>query len=89
MWTTQPATFEGKYYAIHDAYCSPQPSPTIPILIGGGGEQRTLAVVARYADWWNVSWTGIDTYRTYVEEFERACSEVQRDPATVRRVMRW
>jgi alkanesulfonate monooxygenase SsuD/methylene tetrahydromethanopterin reductase-like flavin-dependent oxidoreductase (luciferase family) len=44
-----------------------------------------LRVAARYADWWNVSWTGIDTYRLYVQEFERACSEVQRDPATLRR----
>ena len=33
--------------------CVPQPSPKIPLLIGGGGEQRTLALVARYADWWN------------------------------------
>src|SRR5438067_5339904 len=44
-----------------------------------------LQVAARYADWWNVSWTGIDTYRLYLEEFEHACTEVQRDPATVRR----
>jgi alkanesulfonate monooxygenase SsuD/methylene tetrahydromethanopterin reductase-like flavin-dependent oxidoreductase (luciferase family) len=47
LWTSQPATFEGKYYQIRDDYCEPRPSPPIPILLGGGGEQRTLALAAR------------------------------------------
>jgi alkanesulfonate monooxygenase SsuD/methylene tetrahydromethanopterin reductase-like flavin-dependent oxidoreductase (luciferase family) len=37
------------------------------------------------ADWWNVSSTGIADYRLLAQEFERACAEVGRDPATVRR----
>ena len=40
---------------------------------------------AEYADGWNVSSTGAERYRRMAEEFERACAEVGRDPATVRR----
>ncbi len=54
LWTESPASFEGKYYRIENAYCSPKPNPIPPLLIGGGGEQLTLRVVAKYADWWNV-----------------------------------
>jgi len=45
-----------------------------------------LRLTARHADWWNVSSTGIKVYRGYLREFERACAEIGRDPATVRRV---
>src|SRR5215510_4027903 len=41
MWTEEPfASFEGKYYQIHNAYCNPKPiqKPTPPILVGGSGE---------------------------------------------------
>ena len=42
-------------------------------------------VEANSADWCYIGWTGIGRYREYVAEFERACSEVGRDPASVRR----
>ena len=83
MWTTQPATFEGKYYAIHDAYCSPQPTPAIPILIGGGGEQRTLAVVARYADWWNFNSCPLAEYRHKLDVLKQHCERIGRDPGDI------
>ncbi|HZT98214.1 MAG TPA: LLM class flavin-dependent oxidoreductase, partial [Ktedonobacteraceae bacterium] len=73
-----------KHYQVVDAWCEPKPEP-VPTIMVGAFQPRMMRVTARYADWWNVSWTGIETYRKYVEEFERACGEVQRDPATVRR----
>jgi len=44
-----------------------------------------LRVAARHADWWDVSSASIGDYRRYLQEFERACQEVGRDPKTVRR----
>ena len=52
MWTESPATFEGEYYQVTDAFCEPRPDPQPPILIAGEGEQYLLRAVARHADWW-------------------------------------
>lgn len=85
MWTQEQATFEGTHYRVRQAQCEPKPHPTPTIMVGAFGP-KMLRLTARHADWWNVSSTGIDAYRAYVQEFERACAEVGRDPATVRRV---
>jgi alkanesulfonate monooxygenase SsuD/methylene tetrahydromethanopterin reductase-like flavin-dependent oxidoreductase (luciferase family) len=84
LWTQEGATFEGKHYQVREAWCEPKPDPVPPIMVGAF-KPKMLRLAARHADWWNVSSTGIATYRTYVQEFERACAEVGRDPATVRR----
>lgn len=62
----------------------PRPDPMPPIMVGAFKPQM-LRLTARHADWWNVSSTGIKAYRAYQQEFERACAEIGRDPATVRR----
>lgn len=84
LWTEPGATFHGRYYRIEQAGCEPRPHPLPPIVIGGS-KPRMLRLVARHADWWNVSWTGIDDYRAQAAELERACAEVGRAPATLRR----
>ncbi len=55
MWTEPETTYEGKYFTLQRAQCEPKPvqSPRPPVWIGGGGEQLTLRVVARLADWSN------------------------------------
>jgi alkanesulfonate monooxygenase SsuD/methylene tetrahydromethanopterin reductase-like flavin-dependent oxidoreductase (luciferase family) len=84
MWSEEEATFEGTYYQVSEAYCEPKPEPIPPLMIGAF-KPKMLRLAAKYADNWNVSSTGIGRYRTLVEAFERACAEVGRDPATVRR----
>jgi alkanesulfonate monooxygenase SsuD/methylene tetrahydromethanopterin reductase-like flavin-dependent oxidoreductase (luciferase family) len=84
LWTQERATFAGQYYQVQDAGCEPKPHSPPTIMVGAFGPQM-LRLTARHADWWNVSSTGIQAYRGYVQEFERACAEVGRDPATVRR----
>lgn len=84
MWHDERATVRGKHYQVVDAWCEPKPDPLPPIMIGAS-KPRMLRLVARYADWWNVSWTGISEYRKQVTECELACAEINRDPATLRR----
>jgi alkanesulfonate monooxygenase SsuD/methylene tetrahydromethanopterin reductase-like flavin-dependent oxidoreductase (luciferase family) len=84
MWTEERVTFEGKYYRVREAWCEPKPEPVPPILVGAFGP-KMLRLTARHADWWDVSSTGIEEYRKCVQEMERACEEVGRDPATLRR----
>ncbi|MFN8444965.1 MAG: LLM class flavin-dependent oxidoreductase [Caldilineaceae bacterium] len=84
LWTEKKANFVGTYHRVTDAYCEPKPDPIPPIIIGAFGP-KMLRLTARYADGWNVSSTGIQKYKGLVKEFERACAEVGRDPATVQR----
>jgi alkanesulfonate monooxygenase SsuD/methylene tetrahydromethanopterin reductase-like flavin-dependent oxidoreductase (luciferase family) len=84
MWRDEQATVRGKHYQVIDAWCEPKPDPLPPIMIGAS-KPRMLRLAARYADWWNVSWTGISDYRKKVTECEQACAEFNRDPATLRR----
>ncbi len=84
MWTSRPATFTGRHYHIQDAYCEPQPSPAIPLLIGGGGEQRTLGIVARHADWYNFNSCTVDQYAHKVALLRQHCARIGRNPAEIK-----
>jgi alkanesulfonate monooxygenase SsuD/methylene tetrahydromethanopterin reductase-like flavin-dependent oxidoreductase (luciferase family) len=84
LWTQERATFAGTHYQIREARCEPKPDPMPPIMVGAF-KPKMMRVAARHADWWNVSSTDIAAYRLLRDEFSRACEEVGRDPATVRR----
>jgi alkanesulfonate monooxygenase SsuD/methylene tetrahydromethanopterin reductase-like flavin-dependent oxidoreductase (luciferase family) len=69
MWrlcrTAGPVSFDGRFYRLHDAQLglrSPRPNGP-PIMIGGAGPQRTLPLVARYADVWAPSRMPPDRYQ--------------------------
>lgn len=79
LWTEAPASFEGVYYRLKNAYAEPRPQPVPPLLIGGGGEQLTLRVVAKYADWWNISGGSYDNYAHKLKVLRRHCEAVGRD----------
>jgi len=84
MWTEEQASFAGRYYQVIDAHCEPKPDP-LPLVMLGAFKPKMLRLTAKYADWWNVSSTGIEGYRQMAAECERACADVGRDPATLRR----
>jgi F420-dependent oxidoreductase-like protein len=52
MWSADDGPYEGRYYQLAETVCRPRPlrAPRPPIMVGGGGERRTLRLVARYAD---------------------------------------
>jgi F420-dependent oxidoreductase-like protein len=81
-----PTTYHGAYYAVQDAFCEPPPvQPALPILIGGGGERRTLAIAARFADAWH-TWASSSVFRRKSHVLDRHCEAAGRAPNDVRRV---
>jgi len=52
MWSDDNGPFTGKHYQLAETLCSPQPvaRPRPRIMIGCGGEKKTLRLVAQYAD---------------------------------------
>ena len=89
MWTESPATFEGEFYSVKDAWCEPRPDPLPPIMIGGSGERYLLRAVAEHADWW-LSYGDVPA----IQERKLAaladhCRDVGRDPASIRKVVPW
>jgi alkanesulfonate monooxygenase SsuD/methylene tetrahydromethanopterin reductase-like flavin-dependent oxidoreductase (luciferase family) len=85
MFTEERPSFEGRYYRIDAALNNPRPiQPGGPrIVIGGGGEQRTLRLVAKHADYAHWFPLGMDVLRHKSELLDRYCEEIGRDPATV------
>jgi F420-dependent oxidoreductase-like protein len=77
-------TFDGHYYHLKDAPNQPPPvQERLPLLIGGGGEKRTMRIAARYADEWN-SWTSPDELARKVDVLRGHCAEIGRDPGEIR-----
>ena len=84
MFTGDHVSFSGAHYRVDDARNVPRPVQAggPKIMIGGGGEKRTLRLVARYADMCNV--TGdVATLARKIDVLRRHCAEVGRDPAEV------
>jgi len=80
MWSDDDGPFEGKHYKLARTLNSPQAltRPHPPILIGGGGERKTLRLVARYADACNL-FAGPDELPHKLDVLRRHCEEVGRD----------
>ena len=89
MFTEERPTFAGQHYRIDAALNIPRPvSPGgPPILVGGGGEQRTLKIAAKHADMTHWFPLGLDVLRHKTEVLERHCEAIGRDPSTIRRTM--
>ncbi len=79
-----PVDFDGAYYQLAEAPLSPRPVGRLPLMIGGGGEKRTLRVAARFADEWNV-WGDVEVLRHKQSVLDAHCAEVGRDPGAIQR----
>ncbi|MEZ5341383.1 MAG: LLM class F420-dependent oxidoreductase [Acidimicrobiales bacterium] len=77
-------TFAGQHYQLDDAPLEPKPIGKLPILIGGGGEKKTLRMVADYADEWNV-WSTPEIMAQKAAVLDAHCTKIDRDPASIQR----
>jgi F420-dependent oxidoreductase-like protein len=85
MFTEEAPSFVGRYYKTSEPLNRPRPiRGNIPILIGGGGEQKTLRLVAKYADACNV-FGDVATVRHKLEVLDRHCEAVGRDPGEIQK----
>ena len=80
MWSDDNGPFEGKHYQLAETLCSPQPvsTPRPRIMIGGGGEKKTLRLVAQYADACNF-FGEPEAAAHKIEVLRRHCDAVGRD----------
>jgi F420-dependent oxidoreductase-like protein len=89
MWTQEEAYFEGKYYQVRGAINQPKgvQKPHIPLLIGGGGEQVTLKLVAQYGDACNVGNLDPEGLEHKFSVLKKHCEDVGRDYHRIRRTV--
>ena len=77
--------FDGQHYQLKNAPLEPKPQQAkIPLMIGGGGEQRTLKIAAQYADEWNV-WGDAQILRHKMNILDQHCESAGRDPHEIER----
>jgi F420-dependent oxidoreductase-like protein len=82
MLKGEPATLDGKWYTARGAMNNPRLRPTVPIMLGGSGEQKTFRLAARFADHMNIICDVTDLARK-VAVLRQRCEEIGRDPGTL------
>jgi F420-dependent oxidoreductase-like protein len=87
MWSDNDGSYDGKHYQLAETICEPQPIRRLPILIGGGGEKKTLRMVAKYADVWNSTDSELDVLTHKLDVLQRHCDTVGRDINEIRKTV--
>ena len=81
MWSDDNGAYTGRHYQLAETLCVPAPisRPHPPIMIGGGGEQKTLRLVARYADAGNLFGSSRDVVAHKLDVLRAHCAAEGRD----------
>jgi len=87
MFTEETSSYKGKLYQVENVLNSPPPiQEHIPIMIGGGGEKRTLKIVAKHGDISHFfPWGGVEYVETKLAALRRHCKAVGRDFDEIRK----
>jgi alkanesulfonate monooxygenase SsuD/methylene tetrahydromethanopterin reductase-like flavin-dependent oxidoreductase (luciferase family) len=87
MFAGSLTTFAGNHYRVSELANLPLPvqRPRPPIHVGGVGPRRTLPLVARYADVWNIPTYGLSGWEESGRILDAACEAIGRDPSTIGR----
>jgi alkanesulfonate monooxygenase SsuD/methylene tetrahydromethanopterin reductase-like flavin-dependent oxidoreductase (luciferase family) len=80
------ATYDGRHAGVHDAIHEPKglQVPRLPIVVGGNGPKVTWRLAARYADELNLDALMPDEVAKAMPVIAERCSEIGRDPASLR-----
>ncbi|MDQ2660955.1 MAG: LLM class F420-dependent oxidoreductase [Actinomycetota bacterium] len=88
LWSTpvgEHYDFAGEHYTLAHSPALPKPvQDRVPVIIGGGGPERTPAVAARFAAEFNLGFRSEDAIVLAFDRVRRACEQIGRDPATLR-----
>jgi alkanesulfonate monooxygenase SsuD/methylene tetrahydromethanopterin reductase-like flavin-dependent oxidoreductase (luciferase family) len=76
----KPVSFDGEFYSLHDALIVPEPSPPIPLVVGGRSE-AAVQRAARFGDGWLGIWVSPQRFRSVVEQVGEQASRADRDPS--------
>lgn len=90
MWDQEDnGPFEGRHYRLAETRCTPAPvsAPHPEVMIGGGGERKTLRLVARYADACNLFGSSHTEVAHKLDVLRRHCDEAGRDYDSIRKTM--
>jgi alkanesulfonate monooxygenase SsuD/methylene tetrahydromethanopterin reductase-like flavin-dependent oxidoreductase (luciferase family)/predicted kinase len=82
LWGPGTKEYDGERVRLPETTCYPRPAGRIPVIVGGGGEKRTLRIAARLSDAINVP-SDAATLDRKIEVLHAHCREVGRDPADV------
>jgi F420-dependent oxidoreductase-like protein len=82
QWTQTPYSFRGKYYVIADVEALPKPvqAPRPPLILGGVGRRRSVALAARFVDEYNLPEVTLEQCATVRGDLDRACAAIGRNP---------
>jgi alkanesulfonate monooxygenase SsuD/methylene tetrahydromethanopterin reductase-like flavin-dependent oxidoreductase (luciferase family)/predicted kinase len=80
LWRPGTKEYRGDRVWLPETTCYPRPASSIPVIVGGGGEKRTLAIAARLGDGCNLR-SDIGTLDRKLAVFRQHCLQAGRDPA--------
>ena len=83
LWAGGTKEYVGDGVSLPETTCYPRPAGSVPVVVGGSGERRTLRIAARLGDACNLRTTDLDRLRHQVGVLHRHCADVGRDPAEV------
>jgi F420-dependent oxidoreductase-like protein len=92
MWSDDDGVYRGKHYQLAETINLPQPvRGSVPVMIGGGGERKTLRLVAQYAQACNLFGApgseGLEVVRHKLEVLREHCERLGTDYAAIEKTM--
>ncbi|MFI6866523.1 LLM class F420-dependent oxidoreductase [Nocardia sp. NPDC050406] len=89
MWSADNGPYRGKHYQLDETLCVPAPltTPRPPVLIGGGGERKTLLLVARHGDACNLFAVSPEDVAHKLDVLRAHCDAEGRDYDTIRKTV--